>query len=181
MFNIKRYNLTSGYTAFMAGLLLCLFSSGVIACTPAGHIDFHNHAAIPLKLVIKTLPGSVVNCKIPDKVTGLKDKGCKGYNLKYQKYTINIPAKKHGKLGLHNGVCISNDDLYMVSYRTLIADGKNPPVNGPVADVNWFVKDKSSVGFELKHGGHHGYITSVGCNKYSRSSTMCVVRFYKTL
>ena len=180
MFNIKKYNLTSGYAAFLAGISLSFFSSGALACAPDGHIDFHNKSTIPLKIVIKTLPYSLLNCEVPDDNNKLKHKGCKDYKLKYQEYTIDVPAKKDGKSGKHNGVCMANHGRYMVSYQTFIDDGRQPPVEGPAANVVDLTRDKVTSSFSLKHSGNHRNVTSSGCTRYL-DATFCVVYFYNVL
>ena len=181
MFNIKKYNFRSGYAAFLTGLFLSFLSSGVLACGPRGHIDFHNYSTVPLKIVIKTVPHSVVHCVVPySKYRGLKKKGCDSEKIKYVEYTINVPAKKGEKMGKQDGVCISNGGRYMVSYRTLIDDYKQPFAGGPDAHLKWLERNSGALKFRLKHGGDHSHITASGCFSGLISSN-CVVRFYKVL
>ena len=179
MFNIKKYNFTSGYAAFLAGISLSFFSSGALACDSGGYIDFHNKSTVPFKIVIKTLPGSVVNCEIRDDNGLLQHKGCEDYKLRYQEYTIDMPAKKGDRLGKHDGVCMSNSGRYMVSYRTLIDEGKQLSVEGPAATVIER-RHNNTTSIILEHSGDHSYITSSGCLDDS-DLISCTINFYKTL
>ena len=180
MFSIKKYNFTSEYAAFLVGISISFFSSGVLSCTPDGHMDFHNKSTIPLKIVIKSLPYSWVHCDVKDVNDKLKHNRCKDYKLKYRERTIDLPAKKNGRSGKYNGVCMANDGRYIVSYQAFIGGDKQMPVEGPAANVIDLTRGKLTSKFRLKHSGNHRYVTSSGCG-LTFGSTLCAVYFYNVL
>ena len=186
--NKKKCSFTPEKTALLTGLFIASTSATILACKPPGHINFHNNSTIPLEITIRRLPESQAHCSLRNShghFNKCKDK-LKPADLEYKENIIKVPAKKNGKVGKHDNICLSKDSGYLVSYQTRFYD-KDKLMEGPSGLVVQRFKDKASTAVIINHTGYYKYIVPKGCHRTNRAkrkaygaSTVCTIDFYKT-
>ena len=181
MINKNEHNVMLKTTGLLVVPLLFMAASSILSCDADGHINFHNHTFIPLKLIIKTLPELTINCvaSSPGSWSRVQKDTCDKASLNYNEYTIDVPGKGGSTMGKKDGVCWVNDGLYMVSYRVILKDGANDR-EGPTGNVISFRKSSLGNFAGIKHGGDSSYLKPSGCGPKSAYS-VCTVVFREVL
>ena len=148
---------------------------GIHACTPQGHITFHNESSYPIKLIITRALKKEVACLTvkKEKWSKKQKKLCSGA-INYRHDTINISPENKAK-----GICQEKNGYRIATTETIfMKDGSEQ--KGPYMISRHYESNilNTYILSRLHHEGNQKYITSSGCASIAFfSPSVCSVYF----
>ena len=146
---------------YLYAIPCCLMITEIHACTPKGHIVFHNNTWSTLHLKIQRISDKHIDCflKAKNSWSEKQEKACSKIQYKNEMITL---APKHST----KGICWNQDKMRLIEFSTTYTNlGKTHA--GPGGLISKYVSslNKKTMQGAVNHQGDQTLIKSSGASK----------------